>query len=256
MEMSWIDSQIMRRQSSRRHAVTRPQVIELTSVTCVALEFSGVLCDDTAWQRWFFQLLTRMGLHTQYALFFQTFESEYLTAVYRGELDYWQALRSFLYSSGLTKGQIVEIEAAAAHRRRKYHRELRPMPGLHSTLARLVTSGQRLAVLGNSSEPSGAIQQKLKNWRIADYFEEAISSNDLQCALRSPRFYQSLADRMSIACTQVLFVSANDMHLSAARQAGLIALGIHGASSTDSPCLERLDGILAVLPPGPVNKAA
>ena len=70
------------------------------------LELCGVLYDDSCWRRWMLQLLTRMGLQTHYAAFFQVWEQEHFNRVCAGEVGYWEAMRSLLRSVGLPPGRV------------------------------------------------------------------------------------------------------------------------------------------------------
>ena len=84
------------------------------SVAGLLLDVGGVLYDDTVWLRWLLKLVTRLGLHTHYTPFFRVWQREYLQRITCGELEYWQALRLFLRSAGLSHGQIDEVEAAGS----------------------------------------------------------------------------------------------------------------------------------------------
>ena len=98
-------------------------------VAGLLMDVAGVLYDDTIWSRWLFKLLARLGLHTNFLPFFRVFEREFGPRIKRGEFDYWQALRAFLRSAGLSKGQIDEVEAAGHARQREFECERFSAPG-------------------------------------------------------------------------------------------------------------------------------
>jgi len=149
----------------------RPSVSTLPPLAPLARRVRGVLFDmcnifydDTEWRRWLLRLLTQLGLQTNDHSFFHVWDRDYFDQVCRGRTSFREAFQSFLFSAGMSRGQIEEVQAACRTHRRMIDVSLRPLPGVTSTVARLVESGLVLGDLqfGTSSprlaRPSSAIQ--------------------------------------------------------------------------------------------------
>ena len=111
-----------------------PFAADSGSPAALLLELCGVLYDDSCWRRWMLQLLTRMGVQTHYAAFFQVWEQEHFSRVCAGEVGYWEAMRQYLCCIGLPGGRVDEACAAGQSRRRQWERVIRPLPGVVRTL--------------------------------------------------------------------------------------------------------------------------
>ena len=106
-------------------------------VEAVFFDLGGVLYDDTVWRRWLLQLLTRMGMHSEYAAFFRTWDREYGDDAAWGRIPFWPALKTFLMSAGLSASQTEEVEAAGRAQFRQWEQQLRPYPYVRSALHQL-----------------------------------------------------------------------------------------------------------------------
>ena len=259
MDISWMDANQMLPRPRHRvsgNAGHRPSVIASPKVSGIVFEMAGVLYDDTVWQRWLLQLLSRIGLHTQYQPFFRLLETEHLPSVYCGHRTLWDALRDYFYSLGLSKGQVVEIEAAAVTRRKQYDREIRPIPGVISTLAQISALGTRMAVITNSSESAAELLEKLSRWGVSERFEVVVSSRELGFAMPAPECYQAVLNRLTLPASEMLFVSADSAHLAGARRVGLATAAVLCTASNPDFSLDRLNGLLAILRPVSMLKAS
>lgn len=190
-------------------------------------DLCGVLYDDTVWRRWLLQLLSRVGLHTHYNTFFHVWDREYQPAVDDGCRGYWEALRGCLLALGLSNGQIDEIQAAGQARRRDFEEQIRPLPGVCSTLAQLSSKGVQLAVLSSTCRRKSDLHDRLGR----------LGLSDLICfdfATRGNHDTESPARRFTLACSamnaeahEVGYVGRDRCELDAAAAAGLVTLAVN-----------------------------
>jgi HAD superfamily hydrolase (TIGR01493 family) len=236
-------------------ASDRASVLPLRSpvpipLAALVVDLDHVLYDASPWQRWLLQLLNRIGLHTHYQCFFRTFERDYLDGVYRGERDYWEALRDYLMAVGVSKGRTAEVLAAAHGKHRELWQDVRPLPGVSATLAQLAARGVRLAVLSNSPESATAIEQKLQRLGIAGRFEIVLSSRDLRVAKPMPECYQAALRALDLQSDDVGFIAHETLELAGAGLAGMTTFAInHAADAEADVFLDRFEQLLShVLP--------
>jgi FMN phosphatase YigB (HAD superfamily) len=246
---------------SRLVAITEPclsaraSVLPLRSpvpipLAALVLDLDHVLYDASPWQRWLLQLLNRIGLHTHYQCFFRTFERDYLDRVYRGERDYWEALRSYLIAAGVSKGRTEEVLAAAHGKHREMWREVRPLPGVSATLTQLTARGVRLAVLSNSAESATEIEDKLQRLGVAGRVETVLSSRDLRIAKPMPESYQAALRALDLPADHVGFIAHETLELAGAGLAGMTTFAIHHSADAEADVyLDRFEQLLQwVLP--------
>ena len=200
------------------------------------MEFAGVLCDDTTWQRWLLQQLGKIGLQTQYGPFFQVFERDYLPAVHCGR-DYWDALREFLAASGLTRGQIDEVDAAGRSRYHQFEEDVRPLPGVTAALSQFAARTLPMVILSNSPNSSQELQQRLFTMGIADRFVAVLSSRDL--GIRKPDLasYEAALQVLGLPPQATAFVGKHAYELRGATKAGLRTIAINYEPGTRADVL-------------------
>lgn len=230
MDVRWMESAfstLPRRDRNSALPAHRPSIICAAPISGLIFEMSGVLYDDSVWQRWLLQLLSRMGLCTQYEPFFRVFEREHLRDVHCGRRDYWDALREFLTSAGLSRGQFAEVEAAGHARQRQCEEEIRPLPGVASTLAHLAARHVQLAILTNSHSSADVIRARLKKLGVGERFQHVISSRDIAAAKPAPESYRAALDAIKLPAREVAFVGRDASDLHGAHSAGLLAVAIH-----------------------------
>jgi len=148
-------------------------------VRAVVIVAGDVLFDQTAWYRWLFQLLTRMGLHTHFSPFCHVWETDYLSHVQRGQGEYWDALQRFLQSTGLSRGRIEEVIAASISHRRELEEQARPLPGVRLTLSRLAETPLNLVAVANTHHDQAKLHGWLERLGLAEYFETIVSSHSV-----------------------------------------------------------------------------
>ncbi len=145
----------------------------------LVFDAGDVLYDATAWRRWLLQLLARLGLHTNYRCFWHVWDHEFLVPVHRGQRDFREAFRHFLLAVGLNAAQIDEIERACHGRRHQWEANVRLLPGVRSTLARLKAVGLPMIVLSDSEHTGEELGGRLERLGLKDVFVEVITSVDL-----------------------------------------------------------------------------
>ena len=212
------------------------------NVAGLLFDTGDVLYDATMWRRWLLQLLSHFGLPTGYPTFYETWQRQYLDDVFRGQRDYWDALRDFLSGSGLSCGQIDEVLAAGHARRRQLEEDVRPFPGVCTTLARLAARGIPMAVVSNSPYPALKLREKLRRLGLGVRFSAVISSYDLGCCVPAPQTFQAALVAMGLAADQVAFVGHDGLELQGAATFGLrtIAFNYDPEAKADV-YLERFD---------------
>lgn len=223
--------------------------LELPAVAGVLFDLGGVLYDDTAWQRWVFRLLGRIGLHTHYACFFRIFERDFLPDVHRGQRSFCDAFRTFLASAGLSAGQIEEMLAASEHRRQELENDARPLPGVRHTLLALERAGLTLGVVTNSASPADALRQRLARSGIDRFFTSVTSSRDLGSTTDEPAIWQAAVASLGLPPEQLLFVG-HDLHdLDAAAAAGLATVAFNPDCDVHADTeLDRFEQLLDLAP--------
>ena len=124
----------------------------------VLFDMCNILYDDTVWRRWVLQLLSRLGLTTNYCSFFRLWDRDFLDDVHTGRRQFREAFAGFLRCVGLTTGQINEVEAASHARRRHLEKHTRPLPGVRHTLWGLHQAGFVLGLVCDSEHSSSELR--------------------------------------------------------------------------------------------------
>lgn len=208
-------------------------------------DMGDVLYDATLWRRWLYQLLVRMGLHSQYRTLFQVWELDFLQDVYLGRRDFSTAFHVFLLSLGLSRGQVDEVEAASQARKRELEINVRPLPGVRDTIERLAQRDLRLAVLNNSDQTGDELRSQLDRLGLGGCFSQVISSVDLQCAKPSAACYRAALARMDLPAETVAFVGHDRAELAGARAVGMRTLAFnHDAGARAERYLTHFEELL------------
>lgn len=240
--------------SAKNHLAPR-DVLALRTVAPVALaalvlDLDHVLYDASPWQRWLLQLLNRIGLHTHYQAFFCTFERDYLEQVYCGERDYWDALRGYLLEAGVSRGRVEEVLAAGHGKHRELWRDVRPFPGVLTTLSQLAARGVRLAILSNSVTGGQEVAGQLEQLGIRSRFEVILSSRDLRLAKPTPESYQAAISALGLAPESIGFIGHSTLELAGAGLAGLTTIAVNHADDAQADIyLDRFEQLLPIVSP-------
>jgi HAD superfamily hydrolase (TIGR01509 family) len=231
--------------SLREGASAAPQLI-----SALVFDLDHVLYDASPWQRWLVQLLARVGLHTHYQAFYRAFERDHLQAVYRGEQEYWEALSEYLLAAGLPRARVDEVLAAGHGKYHELWEDVRPLPGVATTLAQLAARGVRLAVLSNSYCSAERIVGKLTQLGLASRFEVVLSSYDLRAAKPAPLCYQAVLTSLKLDSADVGFVGHAALELAGAGLAGMATFAINYSPEAQADVyLDRFDRLLATVSP-------
>jgi FMN phosphatase YigB (HAD superfamily) len=214
----------------------------------VLFDMGNVLYDDTVWRRWLLRLLTQLGLQTNYCSFFHIWDRDHLDAVHRGQQSFCAAFESFLASVGMSRGQIEEVQAACQARRRLIEDSLRPLPGVRSTLARIVQSKLTMAAICNSELPAAALRERIERFGMGHWFSAVVSSIDLGHAMPDPECYAAALGEMGLPAEEVAFVGHDAAELAGASAAGMFTVAFNFPSDARADVyLSRLEELLAVL---------
>lgn len=191
------------------------------------LDMDDVLFDATIWHRWLYQLLGRIGIHSQFDTFFDVWQSDYLPEVYLGRIDYWDRLRIFLTAIGLSRGQVEEAMTAAHGRQRWFENSLRPFSGVVSTLNKMSACGTRIAVVCNSHRDTYELQMLLNRFQLNSAIDQIVTSRQYQACLPGPKLIEHALRLLDCRPDDAFFVS-HDIHaLASAQSLGATPLGFN-----------------------------
>lgn len=249
MDVRRIDIMCVREPGSQHRLRTAEKLNgrPLAPVSALLLDVRGVLYDGSLWHRWLFQLVSRMGLHTHYATFFRLWQREYLEQVYCGQLQYWEALRSFLAAVGFSRSQIDEIEAAGHARLRAFEDDIRPLPTVPSTLARLESHRVQMGVLAYAPWTTEALAEKLRRLRLEGRFATLLSSYELRMLAPAEQFRKAAA-ALGSEPSEVAYVGQDTRRLDQARAAGFQTIAInYDQDAVADAYLEQFDQILQIV---------
>ncbi len=196
-------------------------------VAGLLVDLCGVLYDDSTWPRWLLRLVQRLGLHTTYTPFFRVWRREYLDRVKRQELEYWQALRLFLLSSGLTNGQIDEVEAASHAQQRVNAAEILPLPGVVNVLTRLHELDIPLTLLSSSYLDTRHVYQRLDTLGLESYFESVLSVPDVWQAYPGRSAFEVAAEATQLPPHRLGFVGRDSATLAEAGDCGIRRIAVN-----------------------------
>jgi 2-haloacid dehalogenase len=98
---------------------------------------------------------------------------------------------------------------------------LQPHPDVIPALERLRDAGFRLAALTNS--PYETLGRQLSNAGLDNYFDAALSVDEVQLFKPHPAVYQMAADRLGAAPTNLRLIAAHNWDVTGAVRAGLQA---------------------------------
>ncbi|MCA9174005.1 MAG: HAD family hydrolase [Planctomycetales bacterium] len=209
------------------------------------IELCGVLYDDSCWRRWMLQLLTRMGVSTQYAAFYQTWEQEHFGRVCAGEMDYWQGMRAFLRSVGMPPGLLNEACAAGQSRRKQWERSIRPLPTVVDTLRLLQQSDVPVAVIAHASFSRQTAQRKLRELGLIRHVTGGVHATaDLGKAGRFGSRFRVATECLSLPPERIVYVGCGRLAIEQALDDGLRCFGFN-TDLTTLPC-ELLDNFASL----------
>lgn len=216
-------------------------------VNALLMEMSGVLYDATVWWRWMAALIQRLHSDLAPATLQREWITGYLNAVRCGHREFSEALESFLWAQGLSRGEIDEALAAGLSRRRDLEFEVLPFPGVKKTLARLRQRGLRMGIVADAAHTSEELSQRIDRLGLAGMFETVVSSVELGCIKPSAPGYQHAVGQLNLPAAEVAFLSTSDRDLEGAAAVGLRTIGLGGAVSCGEATIGRIEELMAAL---------
>jgi FMN phosphatase YigB (HAD superfamily) len=221
------------------------------------LDLCGVLYDDSAWRRWLYRLVGHMGLHTQYTPFFRLWRREYLEGVKQGRWEYWQALRSYLHSVGMTEGQIDEVEAAGRARREAFEVDIHPLPGVIHTLTYLSERDIPMVLVCSGCLTGGAVQRRLTRLGLGNLFQATVAAADLCTQGADADCFQAAITTSGCHPQQLAYVGADGAALARAAELGLRTVAFnYDDDAVADLYLERFDGLPEIFAVETMRRAA
>ncbi len=229
--------------------IVSPPRPTITPISAVIFDLCGVLYDDTVWRRWLLRLVGRMGLHTHYTSFFRVWERDYLDEVKRGRLEFWEALRLFLLSSGLTSAQIDEVGAAAHAQRRQSEQQIRPLPGVIKTLSQLSSWNVQLLLLSNACLHHDEVQERLKRLGLHGRFDAVLSTFDLGRRFGCADCFRLAVQRLQCEPRQIGYVGRDSLALLEAATTGMVTVAINNDDDAKADSyINSFSDLVQVLP--------
>jgi FMN phosphatase YigB (HAD superfamily) len=213
-------------------------------------DMADVLYDDTRWRRWLLRLVNQLGVRVDYVDFFRAWDHDYLVDVNCGRREVAEALQAFLLASGVSWAQVDEVEAASRVQRQGFQLNVRPLPGVVSTIAQLCQWRLPLVAWADSTQTAAKLAERVERLSLAKRFQAVLSSFDLECAQPSPQCYQAALDVLGLSAPQVVYVGHDAEHLAAAKAAGLrtVAFNFQRPARADH-YLTRFEDLLEVVNP-------
>lgn len=195
------------------------------TIESVLFDVEGVLYDDSVWWRWLLQLLARLGLHTHYTLFHCVWEQDY-QKVGLGHPEFWDALRGYLRSLGLSPAQVEEVLAASRPQYRVFEQSLRPFPSLRPSLGQLTSKGVPLSVACSTPLSDSILQSRLARLRLERVFQGRCSRGVSRVADREEILTAALATTGACA-ERAVYVGRRRDELKAARDMGIYTVAFN-----------------------------
>jgi phosphoglycolate phosphatase-like HAD superfamily hydrolase len=218
------------------------------SIEIILFDLCGVLYDESYWRRWLLQLISRMGLHTHYALFYRAWECEFQDAVCQGDIEYWKALERYLHSAGLSHAQIDEVRAAGNGRRRAFEEQIRPFPHVLATLTHLAEQDVRMGICCARPLSQQALASKLQKLGLTRWFCNVSACKGCRDAHSRCAFFQNELARQGISAENAAYVGCRREDLAAAADAGCFTVAFNrDADAVADACIEQFDQLLDVI---------
>ena len=216
------------------------------SISTVLFDFDNVFVDATFWQRWLFQLLSRLGLHTHYREFYQIWEREYLPDVHLGRRHFWDALRDFLISAALTPPLVDEVVAASHARYRELETTSLPLPGVMNAISDLSQRGIRVAILCNTHRTGNELRGWLERHDLDQQIDSVFTSIDTRLAKPDVAVYHAAEHAMSSSAEETAYVGQHSDFLRGAINAGILSVAVNFEPGTSADL--HLDRISFLVP--------
>ena len=222
----------------------------------ILFDMEDVLYDGTAWRRWLLQQLPRIGLHTHYQAFYHVWGRDYLAAAFAGRGEYWDTLREYLVSAGLSAGQVDEVLTAGQTKYLALQRSIRPLRGVISTVAHLAASGLQLGVVCNSTLATPELSRRLDRLGMRGRFCCLVTSLATGSVKPDSRIYAAALSALDLSATEVVYVGHNTAELAGAARAGMRTIAVnHGSDAAADVFLDSIDELLHLVGNRPLRRA-
>jgi FMN phosphatase YigB (HAD superfamily) len=206
--------------------VERP-VRSWATIRGIIFEVANVFYDATLWRRELVRLLVRLNIAASFPEFFKQWDEHYLPQVDRGFRQHEEAFHDFLLSSGLSWGQIDEVEAATRALRQHLEANVRVLPGVVATISALGAHEIPMVVLTNTPHPAAYVQEQLNRLGLGGLFRRVLTSFDLENAKPSPLCFQAALDALEMSADQVAMIAADRHSLEGAKACGLLSVAFN-----------------------------
>lgn len=217
-------------------------------VAGLLFDMGDVLFDTTLWRRWLLKVLARLGVHTNYRIFYHIWDHDFLADVHCGRRSFCEAFESFLLAVGLSRAQIDEVKASCEARRADWERTVRLLPGVRPTLERLAAAGLVLGVLSDAEDPGEVLARQLEQMGLPGIFSAVVSSRDVGRSKPDPLNYAAALSAIGLPASKVAFVGHDALELAGAARAGMstIAFNFEPVAEADV-YLARFDQLVDVV---------
>ncbi len=217
-------------------------------VAGLVIDVPDVLYDATLWRRWLVRLVTQLNPAIHYTSFFQAWDRQYLVDVHCGRREFAEAFQSFLLAAGLSWAQIDEIEAASRLRRHNFEQNVRPLPGVVKTMARLEALGLPIVAWADAAYSGARLAECLERLGLSNQFIGVLTSFDLELAQPSTGCYLAALESLDLPACQTVYVGHDAGHLAAAAALGMptIAFNAQPGAKADF-CLTRFEDLLPLV---------
>jgi phosphoglycolate phosphatase-like HAD superfamily hydrolase len=218
-------------------------------VDALFFDLGGVLYDDTLWRRWLLQLLSHMGLHTNYTSFFRVWEHEFGEDVAWECKSYWPAMKRFLAAAGLSPSQAEEVEAAGRARLRQLELNIRPFPQVLPTLRQLRAHGVLLGVWSSLPLTTSQMERTLERLGMMGLFAVTCSPRLWKRTVTPPDRMQAALHSASVDPAHAAYVGRQRLELLAAEHIGLRTMAFNpdpdAQAQTELAQFSQLLGVVA-----------
>ena len=222
------------------------------SVDVCCFDLDGVLYDHTPWRRWLLQLLSRIGLHTNYTAFFRLWDCDYGDDVAWERIPFWDAMRRFLTSAGLSASQCDEVEAAGRSRFNAAERQVRPFPSVRPALRQLTLRHVQLNLVSSFPLTHEQLQGKLGRLGMSSLFTGTCSARDWPPGTAPEHRFAAAIEKARSFPARTAYVGRLKSELQAAARLGLQTIAFNPEPDAVARYrLEQFDHLLHIIPADP-----
>ncbi|TWT30111.1 hypothetical protein [Blastopirellula retiformator] len=193
----------------------------LASRLTIVVDPKNTLFDATVGQRWLFQLIGADRPEADFSEFFAVWSADFAPAIWRGERPYWDAMKEYLCSKGLSGGHVDELWRAASPKFPELEYGGKYSPDVLHILERISSYDVQLIALWETVQ-TVAPHSCEHAWAKA--FDQVITTRELGCDAGAIAAYQRL--RGQIGDSVCVLQSADARCLAAAAKTGWLTLAI------------------------------